>query len=383
MKKTTISITIVALLALSSYMYFTNAALVGAATPNLTAVRVDEATLTLDGQATESFWDQATFQEFSLTAVQGAATSSVDTLWVRAVVTPTQIRLHAIWRDVTKNNNKSVSPEDRFVIMILNDDSSDAMAAPCMKTGTNGAATSGIADQWHWKAARTDSDGADHAVVERKGVIYNTGDTAATKHGLNIPAHSAVFRYTNYTGNYDIRYLGGSAGDVVYYNSTGGLVTSSAPGATKLVLASHPHSFADNEFLNETARYRSGDSEYTKFGVDPSPLSQYWRYDVFAKGYHNGTHWSLEIARALAINGSTTTIDHEFKPGETVKVAFALYDGEVGHDENVKYITSAWKTLYLEGGAAGGAAIDGYSFIAMGLAVLLVIVPVVARKRRV
>jgi len=385
MKNKRFSIILLVIFGISTILFVSNAALVGAQSPNVTAPYVT-GDITVDGLDNEAFWSSATSQTFSLTATPSATAIPVNQriVTMKAVVTDTKIRLFFNWTDPTENNTIE-GHEDRLSAMILIEGLND-MDAPCMNTSTNGATTSGTADHWHWKAARTDSEGEKHIVVPRRGVAYNTGDSAGSYNALPIPAHSAIYYDESYSDHWNVTTLGGVVGDVVYYNAsaTGNdRWAINGTGMTKLNVASHDFSFAENEFLDTESRKRSGDSEYTAFGLFPSPLSSEERYFIEAKGNHDGAGWSLEIERDLAV--SNAVIDKAMALGDTIKFALSVYDGNYDHDHEFKYITAAWKTLYLSTAPTTEPPfIDGFSVIMLGMASIVtigIIVRVVKRKR--
>ncbi len=91
--------------------------------------------------------------------------------------------------------------------------------------------------------------------------------------------------------------------------------------------ATAPHPFATDEYTNTQARTEdSGESEY----------------DVWARGKWSNGVWTLELARKF--NTKDAEHDVQFKLGETYHVAFAIYDGGSGEDEESKS-TSKWYLL--------------------------------------
>jgi len=389
MKNKRFSIILLALIGISTILFVTNASLVGAQSPNVTAPYVT-GDITVDGLDNEAFWTSATSQTLSLTATPSALPTPTNQHYVtmKAVVTDTKIRLFFNWTDPTENNTID-GHEDRLSMMILIEGLND-MDAPCMNTSTNGATTSGTADHWHWKASRTDSGGEKHIVVPRHGVAFNTGNSAGSYNGLPIAAHSAIYYQENYTGTdwdiWDLSDMGGVVGDQVYYvaAATGKYrwSTSANGSAIALNVQSHDSSFAENEFLDPESRKRSGDSEYTAFGIFPSPLSSEPRYTIEAKGNHNGAGWSLEVERNLTV--SNAVIDKDMSLGMTIKFAISVYNGNYDHDHEFKYITAAWKTLKLSLEPTTEPAIDGFSLILLGMTSIItigIIVTVVKRKK--
>ena len=248
MRNKRFSIILLAIISISTILFVSNAALVGAQSPNVTAPYVTGA-ITVDGNDNEAFWASATSQTFSLTATPGATVVPANqrSVTMKAVVTDTKIRLFFNWTDPTENNTITGN-EDRLSAMILIEGLND-MDAPCMNTSTNGATTSGTADHWHWKASRTDSGGEKHIVVPRRGVAYNTGNSAGTYNTLPIPAHSAIYYQEAYSDHWNVTTLGGVVGDIVYYNAS---ATGNArwglngTGMTKLNVDSHDFSFAED-----------------------------------------------------------------------------------------------------------------------------------------
>ncbi len=369
MKNKKFSFFLVALLGISTILLVTNIPLVGAQASDLTAPTVT-GVMTVDGADDETFWADATSQTFSLTATPGttAMPANQRTVTMKAVITDTKIRVYFEWLDSSESEGTS-GHEDRLALMILIEGAND-MDAPCMNASTNGATTSGTADQWHWKAGRTDSGGANHVVVTRRGVAYNTGGTDTTYDSHTLAANSAIYYEENSTSSgWDLSVMGGAIGDEVYYvaAATGSWRWSIVDNtsAVKLVVDSHDFSFAENEFLDTESRKRSGDSEYTGFGVLPSSLSSEERYFINAKGSHDGSGWSLEMERDLAVTNAV--VDKAFAAGDTIKIAIAVYDGAYDHDHEMKYITSAWKTVLLQGPISATPGIPGYSVVLVGL----------------
>lgn len=103
------------------------------------------------------------------------------------------------WADATKNNDKSPGlQEDRVALMIRMN--SDAII-PCMKS--NSALQWGTADEWHWKAARTDGGGVNFTYVERRGIAFNLGEVEQW-HGAWARVSSAIVAWA---GKKHDRYL--------------------------------------------------------------------------------------------------------------------------------------------------------------------------------
>ncbi len=193
----------------------------------------------------------------------------------------------AQWSDPTQSNDKLLGSEDRFTMMVSI--GTPEMATPCMKPGTNGATLAGEADHWHWKAARTDSDGKNFTYVSRGGVTYGP-----------MP---------------------------------------------------HPYSFAMDEYINTTARWREGLSEYTEMNATKYPFEAALHlYDVHAKGTWIGTsdggQWTIELARKFT-TGDPNRIDRQFALGEEFSYAISVYDGGEGEDHDIKSITGTWHTAEL------------------------------------
>jgi len=365
---------LIAIIGASFLLYFGNVNLAGAQATDLEAPLVTGA-ITVDGVGDEAFWDDATAQTFTLTAIQ-ASNSTIPSVTLKAVYTATTIRILATWTDGTKNNNKSEGDEDRIAIMIAM--GTEYMESPCMNTSTNGATTSGEVDQWHWKSARTDAGGASFNVVDRRNIAYNPSGTAQFHEpsGLTVPANSAIFLATSYEDVWNISADGGQIGDLVYSVSGETIPTiANTTDAVKLEPTTHSNSFAENEYCDIVSRKRSGDSEYTMYGIDPGPLSMYERYSIEAKGMHSGTGWTVEFERTLA--APETTIDAAFAAGESIEFAIAVYDGAVEDDHDDKRITTAWKTLTLVVPAPAAPGIPGFpiefviAFSAVGLVLII------------
>ncbi|MHA1932701.1 MAG: ethylbenzene dehydrogenase-related protein [Promethearchaeota archaeon] len=381
MKNKRFTIILLAVVSLSIILFASRISLVGAQSSDLTAPLIT-GTITVDGEDNEAFWGNATSQTFTTTKTT-APTASVpadqQSVEVKAVITATELRVFIKWKDPTASNT-GVGNEDRLALMILTTDA-NPMAAPCMLIGSNGATTSGTADQWHWKASRTDSAGAKFGAVGRGGILFNLTSGNATY--TSLESDKGWFNFTESplpNGNPQI-------GDVVYTNGTdGSFVIANATGVgtvTKLDLTAHAHSFAENEFMDTTARQRSGDSEYTAFGILPSSLSSEDRYHIEAKGSRaTSGYWTLEMVRTLAV--SDPAIDRAMASGDVIKFAIAAYEGGVGHDHDEKYITNAWKTLQL-GPAASAPGIPGFPLIMIGIITIgsIGILVIIAKKSKI
>ncbi len=376
MKNKKFSAILLAVIGLSIVLFVAKIPLVGATSADLNAPVVTGA-ITVDGMENEAFWADANSQTFSTTQTPGAATvpASQRFVTVKAVITDTEIRILFTWEDPDANNT-GVGSEDRLAIMILYQDA-NAMAAPCMNPASNGATTSGTVDQWHWKAARTDSGGGKYSVVSRGGIKFNLTSGNATYESLE--SSKGWFDFTANpipTGNPQV-------GDVVYTNgSDGSFLIANSTGATKLDLTPHDNSFAENEFIDTTSRRRSGDSEYTAFGILPTALSPESRYLVKAKANHASGNWTLEMVRTLAVVNPGA--DKPMISGELIKFAVAVYDGGVGHNEHEKYITNAWKTLQL-GPVPVITPIPGYPLMMVGLITIasVGILFIIAKKSKI
>ncbi|KKN04320.1 hypothetical protein LCGC14_1098580, partial [marine sediment metagenome] len=318
MKNKRFNITIMAIVGLSIILFASKVSLVGAQSADLNAPLVTGA-ITVDGEDNEAFWDDATSQSFTTTkttAAAGIIMAAQRSVEVKVVITATEIRWFFKWLD-NSTSNTGVGNEDRLALMLLNEDA-NAMAAPCMLIGSNGATTSGTADQWHWKAARTDSAGGKHGVVGRGGIDFDVA--AGEARYTSLESDKGWFNFTENplpNGNPVI-------GSLVYTNGTdGSFVIANATGVgtvTKLTPLAHAHSFAENEYLDTSSRKRSGDSEYTAFGILPTSLSSEDRYLIEAKGSRDTTgYWTLEMVRDLAVTNNV--IDKALASGDTVKFA--------------------------------------------------------------
>lgn len=241
--------------------------------------------IVVDGIGYESFWQNISWSELPLTST-GAGGGHVTSVKVKMAHNGEYIFVLFQWSDPTNSNDKLLGSEDRLAMMISI--GTPEMATPCMKPGTNGAILAGEADQWHWKAARTDGDGKNFTYVSRKGVTYGP-----------MP---------------------------------------------------HPYSFAMDEYINTTARWREGLSEYTEMNATKYPFEASLQlYDVQAKGTWFGTsqggQWTLEFARKFTTD-DPSRVDHQFVLGEEISYALAVYDGGQGEDEEIKSITT-WHTTEL------------------------------------
>ncbi len=250
----------------------------------IVAKRVTESAV-VDGIAYESFWQNLSWTEFPLTST-GTGGGHVTSVKVKMVHNGEYLFTLFQWSDPTDSDDKLLGSEDRLAMMVSI--GTPEMATPCMKPGTNGAILAGEADQWHWKAARSDSDGKNFTYVSRRGVTYGP-----------MP---------------------------------------------------HPYSFAMDEYINTTARWREGLSEYTEMNATKYPFEATLHlYDVQAKGTWIGTseggQWTLEFARKFETD-DPTRVDHQFALGEEFSFALAVYDGGEGEDEDIKSITT-WHTIEL------------------------------------
>ncbi len=251
----------------------------------IVAKRVTES-INVDGMAYESFWQNISWVEFPLTST-GLGGGHVTSVKVKIAHHGEYLFVLAQWSDPTDSDDKLQGSEDRFAMMISI--GTPEMVTPCMKPGTNGAILAGEADQWHWKAARTDGDGKNFTYVSRRGVTYGP-----------MP---------------------------------------------------HPYSFAMDEYINTTARWREGLSEYTEMNATKYPFEATLHlYDVQAKGTWIGTseggQWTLELARKFTTD-DPNRIDHQFAIGQEFSFALAVYDGGEGEDEDIKSITGTWHTAEL------------------------------------
>ncbi len=216
----------------------------------------------------------------------GVGGGHVTSVKVKMVHNGEYLFVLAQWSDPTDSDDKLLGSEDRFAVMVSI--GAPQMATPCMKPLTNGAILAGEADHWHWKAARSDGDGKNFTYVSRGGVLYGP-----------MP---------------------------------------------------HPYSFAMDEYINTTARWREGLSEYTEMNATKYPFEATLHlYDVQAKGTWIGTseggQWTLELARKFTTD-DPARVDHQFALGEEFSFAIAVYDGGEGEDGDIKSITT-WHTTEL------------------------------------
>ncbi len=283
-RKALATILLTGLFAVSVLATLTHTPIKASPAAEIVAKKVTESIM-IDGISYESFWQNISWNEFPLTST-GAGGGNVPSIKVKMAHNGEYIFVLFQWPDPTNSNDKLLGSEDRLAMMISI--GIPEMASPCMQPGTNGATLAGEADQWHWKAARTDSDGKNFTYVSRKGVTYGP-----------MP---------------------------------------------------HPYSFAMDEYINTTARWREGLSEYTEMNATKYPFEASLQlYDVQAKGTWIGTtkeaHWTLEFARKFTTD-DPGRVDHQFALGEEFSFALAVYDGGEGEDGEIKSITS-WHTAEL------------------------------------
>ncbi len=240
----------------------------------------------------------------------------------------THLMFLATYSDASNSNTKlGGASEDRFAILLAD---SSPMTYPCMNPTSNGAVTSGTANMWHWKAARTDSAGQNFTFVVRRGVAYN------------LTAGEARFSSTSYSkGGWGGNFSNVGIGDLVYFNGTA--LTNVSAGNIKVTPEPHPHTFATNEYLNTTARYHENFTEYNIYGLWDNDPFGHEGDNVWAKGNWASNQWTVEFARPLTTSDS---FDVQFAANDTFKVAVAAYDGGSGDDEADKQ-TSAWITVAL------------------------------------
>lgn len=278
--------------------------------------------VTIDGRATELFWEKAQAIEFPLEATMEGG-GHINEVTMKVVNDGSNIYLLFQWSDPTESRIKggdTKANEDRLAVMVSLDPGEPEMPYPRHQIGTHGAAEAGKYDMWHWKAARTDSEGANFSAVTREGITYT----------------------------FD-----------------------------------HPYSFALDEFGNTTERYREGLTEYVE--KDPNhPLAKYNEYDVKAKGIWANSEWTLEMARKYTTTDPDYA-DKQFKQGENFYFAIAVYDGGEGEDLAVKSVTP-WHAAQLSDESLIPAARPVYIFYAAGavMVVLAAIGAIfVLRRRRV
>jgi len=333
--------------------------------------------ITVDGTATESFWAEVPTQTFTLSKTPGTEDNYVGSVEIQVAHDGTDIFWKFHWSDSTNSNDKTMGNEDRVALM-LSMETTPSSTIPCM--AANSAMLAGTADEWHWKAARTDSGGANFTYVSRRGITFNLANTE--QHG--VPPNSAVYNDVSYykegfSGNFNLTQLGGQVGDMVYYTSEG-LAIENTPGATKLFVSSHPYSIADNEFIDTSERYHEGDSEYNIMGFIPTFGD---RNVITDKGHHDESTWTVEMKRSLAAPNSN--YDANFSFDTEISFALAVFEGGNNDDHGLKSITSSWKTITVVNQSESVTTVPELSnigFVSFTIVSIVIASRIVARMKR-
>ncbi len=273
-----------------------------------------QGTVDLNNPGSEPFWSSITGAVIPLTpsipyqSQNGTLVGyggMVSSITVKIATNQTHIFVYASWADPTESrsgnpmcfiisNNKECLEDERFPGLFYTNSTyayedrlvfwwsldSTPGPPPCMTdtaTGLTGEGRSlaGTGNLWHWKAGRTDSLGARYGTLK-----YGSGP------------------------------------------NKGQIITP-------------PHSYAANEFINQTGHYVLGWDQYPTpvnpgnftIGFADNIHQQYDPYLVSAHGVYDSTNhiWKWEAARLLTTNPSLHII--QFQPGQTYYFAVAAFDG--------------------------------------------------------
>ena len=275
----------------------------------------------------EAFWSQLTGAQIPMTA-STAYGGNVKSAVVKIATNGTDILVYVTWTDPTESRlnrpviedenygglfyaNQTYNYEDRIVFWWSMD--STPGSPPCMSKAApghgEGESLAGTGNLWHWKSARTDSQGT----------------------------------------------LWGK----LKYGS----------GPNKGQVMSYAHSYLDNEFINTTGHFQLGYDQYPDsftIGFDPNHAA-YNTYLVSSHGaYDSSSHtWKWVAARKLVTTPSLFV--QQFAPGKLYYFALAVFDGgpipipqgvehptgwtTYGENEETKSI-STWYTIAISNAGA-------------------------------
>ncbi|MBZ5707234.1 MAG: hypothetical protein LAN63_17950 [Acidobacteriia bacterium] len=303
-----------------------------------------QGSIDLNNPGGEAFWSQLTGAQLPLTASNEFG-GNVKSATVKIATNGSDIFTYVTWTDPTESRlnkplfedenypgffyaNQTYNYEDRIVFWWSLD--STPGPPPCMTDAAPGAgegrSLAGTGNLWHWKSARTDS----------QGTLW------------------------------------------------GKLKFGSGPDIGQLM--PYTHSYLDNEFINATGHYQLGYDQYPDsftIGSDPNHAA-YDTYLVSAHGaYDSSSHtWKWVASRKLVTTPSLYV--QQFAPGRLYYFAVAVFDGGpipipqgvnhpagwtmYGENGETKSI-STWYTMALSQGAAATtatgtvtAAMTGISF---------------------
>jgi len=319
------------LVLLASATYFQGVPVGAQLSANLVAPKIT-GSVDIQNPGQEAFWNQIAATQIPLTSSNdfGGATKSVT---VKMANNGTHLLVYVTWSDPTESRvghntieeekypalfyaNSTYAYEDRIVFWWSLDQTPGP--PPCMQKSAyghgEGESLAGTGNLWHWKAARTDSSGT----------------------------------------------------------SYGKLKYGSGPNFLKPLIPAH--SYADNEFINNTGHYQLGWDQYPTAAV-PGNFTigegenhiSYNTFLVAAHGaYDSSTHtYKWVAARTLTSTPELHTV--QFASEKTYYFAVAVYDGgpipipstvphpagwsSYGENEETKSI-SPWYTMALGPAAA-------------------------------
>jgi len=279
----------------------------------LTAVKV-AAGPTLDGTDTDAAWDAAT----ALTVpVSGGKIGDVD-VTLKAVYDDNNIYMLLKWADSTVSIDKNLweydgsawsksGNEDRFSIIWdlgVSGFAEQGCMVTCHADGMRTNADGEFADEWHWKAARSNPMSySDDKYIDN---TYEEGDVEAGHHGDGGDS--------TYKDNQN------EAGDGPAYTWAG---TPSTPPGVPAELASH---FLLDSEKAEITTSAAGDKVPGYLLRNPSGS----RGDVKSYGMWANGMWTVEVQRALDTGANATKdgdkVDQVFTPGGTYHFGLAIMD---------------------------------------------------------
>jgi hypothetical protein len=320
------SIIVIVAASLSSVAFFLQVPVGAQLSANILAPYV-QGSMDMNNPGGEAFWSQVTGAQIPITASNEYG-GNVKSLLMKIATNGSDILVYATWSDPTESRlnrpvieeeeygglfyaNQTYNYEDRIVFWWSMDSSPGP--PPCMtKAGEGrgeGESLAGTGNLWHWKSARTDSQGTLWGKLK-----YGSG-----------PDKGQVMAYT--------------------------------------------HSYLDNEFINTTGHFQLGYDQYPDsftIGFDPNRAA-YNTYLISSHGaYDSSSHmWKWVAARKLVTTPSLYV--QQFAPGRLYYFSIAVFDGGpipipqgvahptgwtmYGENEETKSI-STWYTMAISGAAA-------------------------------
>jgi len=337
----------------------------------LTAIKVATGP-TLDGADADAAWDAAT----ALTVpVSGGKIGDVD-VTLKAVYDDDNVYVLLKWADSTMSIDKNLweydgsdwsksGNEDRFSIIWdlgVTGFAEQGCTVLCHADGMRANADGEFADEWHWKAARSNPMGSsDDKYIDN---TYEEGDVEAGHHGDGGDS--------TYADNQN------EAGDGPAY--TWAEDTPSVPPGVPTKLASH---FLLDSEKAEITSLAAGDKVPGYLLRNPSGS----RGDVKAYGVWANGMWTVEVQRALDTGANATkddaTVDQVFTPGGTYRFGLAIMD-DTGSQHSVSAQPIA---LTLSTGAPTALPVSGgiafpMAPIAIGGGLVAIGAGLVLRRRR-